>query len=113
VLIIRLVLALVFSSMDCRTEACADISGFKELMAGASDTRNEYRGRYQNFASWYSIRIPAGLKGYDGRDEPRHSGFGIGIGKNTQGVIFVSGDSLIVLTVFNGFGGVKMVGDGV
>jgi hypothetical protein len=61
-------------------------------MAGPRQSRNEFRGRYFNYASWYSVRLPKGLVGYDGRDQSHHNGFAIGIGKSPQSVVFVSGD---------------------
>src|SRR5712692_6823838 len=83
---------LLSAAANSQVGACDELSGFKQLMAGPPQSRYEYRGRYFNYASWYSVRIPRGLVGYDGRDQGRHNGFAVRIGKDSQSVVFVSGD---------------------
>jgi hypothetical protein len=38
------------------------------------------------------VRIPKGLTGYDGRNQARHNGFALALDKESQSVVFVSGD---------------------
>lgn len=90
-LIVYIVIGLV-SPLSGQALECDDSSGFKQLMAGPPQSRYKYRGRYVNLASGYSVRIPNGMTGYDGRGQSRHNGFALGVGKTTQGVIFVAGD---------------------
>jgi len=87
-LIISIVIGLLLSAVGSQD----DLAGFKRLMAGPPQSRYEYRGRYVNLAYEYSVRIPKGLTGYDGRDEARHNGFALALDKALQSVIFVSGD---------------------
>ena len=89
-LIIAIVFGLLFSFTGDQANACDDLSGVKQLMAGSPRSRYEYRGRYVNLAYKYSVRIPHGLTAYDGRDEPRHNGFVLPLGP--ESVIFASGD---------------------
>jgi hypothetical protein len=91
-LIISIVVGFLLSSAGSQAGVCDDLSGFKQLMAGPPRSRYEYRGRYVNWAYEYSVRIPKGLIGYDGRDEPRHNGFALAFDKELQSAIFVSGD---------------------
>lgn len=91
-MIISIVLGLLLSSAGNQPSACDDLSGFKQLMAGPRQSRYEYRGRYVNWAYQYSVQIPKGLTGYDGRREARHNGFALALGNASQSVIFVSAD---------------------
>lgn len=91
-LIISIAVGLLLSSTGSQADACDDLSGFKQLMAGPPRSRYEYRGRYVNWAYEYSVRIPKGLTGYDGRDQARHNGFALALDKGSQCVVFVSGD---------------------
>ncbi len=91
-LIISVVIGLLLSSVGGQVGACDDLAGFKQLMKGPPRSRYEYRGRYVNWAYGYSVRIPKGLTGYDGKDQARHSGFALALDKESQSVIFVSGD---------------------
>lgn len=91
-LIISIVIGLLLSSASNQAGVCDDLSGFKQLMTGPPRSRYEYRGPYVNLAYEYSVRIPKGLTAYDGRDEARHNGFALALGKPPQSVIFVSGD---------------------
>lgn len=91
-LIISIALSLLLSSGSNQPSACDDLSGFKQLMAGQTRSRYEYRGRYVNWPYEYSVIIPKRLKGYDGRAEDSHNGFGLALGAPLQSVIFVSGE---------------------
>src|SRR5215510_4486512 len=91
-LIISIVVGLLLSSAGSQAGACDDLSGVKQLMAGPPMSRYEYRGRYVNWAYEYSVRIPKGLTGYDGRDQARHNGFALALDQESQSVVFVSGD---------------------
>lgn len=91
-LMLSIVLGLLLSSARIQSRACGDLSVFNRLMAGPAGSRYEYRGRYVNLAYGYSVRIPKGVTACDGREEARHSGFALALGKTSQSVIFVSGD---------------------
>lgn len=91
-LITSIVFSLVLLSANNQVGICDDLSVFRQLMAGSPRSRYAYRGRYVNLAYKYSVRIPKSLTAYDGRDEPRHNGFALGLGKAPQSVIFVLGD---------------------
>jgi hypothetical protein len=92
-LIINIVVGLLLSYGGSQSDACDDLSGIKQLMAGPPWSRYEYRGRYVNWAYEYSVRIPKGITGYDSRDQPRHNGFALALDKEPQSVVFVMGDS--------------------
>jgi hypothetical protein len=91
-LIISIVVGLLLSSAGSQAGACDDLSGVKRLMAGPPLSRYECRARYVNWAYEYSVRIPKGLTGYDGRDQARHNGFALALDKESQSVVFVTGD---------------------
>jgi hypothetical protein len=91
-MLIICIISLLLLSASVQADACDDLSGIKQLMAGAAQSRYEYRGRYVNWAYEYTVRIPKGLTAYDGRYEARHSGFALPLGKELQSAIFVSGD---------------------
>jgi hypothetical protein len=91
-LIIGIVIGLLLSSASNQPSACNDFAAFKQLMTGPPRSRYEYRGRYVNWAYEYSVRIPKRLTAYDGRDQARHNGFALALGKASQSAIFVSGD---------------------
>src|SRR5258708_3369131 len=90
ILIANIIIGLA-SSLSGQGRECDEFSDFKQLMAGSSQSRYEYRGRYVNLASRYSVRIPNGMSGYDYRGQARHNGFALGVGK-IAGVVWVSGD---------------------
>lgn len=86
---ISIIICLLVLPTINQATACDDLSAFNQLMAGPPRSRYEYRGRYVNEAYEYSVRIPKGFTGYDGRKEANHNGFGLALGKVSQGVIFV------------------------
>jgi hypothetical protein len=90
VVIVTIVIGLA-SPLSGQSLECDDLSGFKQLMTVPPQSRYEYRGRYVNLASRYSVRIPIGMSGYDYRGQARHNGFALGVGK-IAGVVWVSGD---------------------
>jgi hypothetical protein len=87
-----IVITLFLSFIGNKSYACDDFAAFKHLMEGPPRSRYEYRGRYVNWAYEYSVKIPQGHTGYDGRDEANHSGFGLALGKSSQSYIFVIGE---------------------
>lgn len=89
-LIAIIVMGLLFSPSP-QTSSC-DGSAFQRLMAASPRARYEYRGRYVNWSYEYSVVIPQGLTGYDGRDEANHTGFGLALGKPPERFLFVKGE---------------------
>lgn len=84
------IIALLLSPAGRQAGACHDFP-FKRLLNGAP--RYAYRGRYVNDAYRYTVTIPRGLTAYDGREQARHSGFGLALGEPPQSFIFVRADS--------------------
>ena len=85
-LISGLVISLLLSASGYQSRPCNDLA-FKRLLKGYA--LNEYRGRYVNRAYEYSVVIPEGLTGHDGRGEANHAGFGIALGEPPESYIFV------------------------
>ncbi len=90
--IINVVIGLLILFAGNQPSDCNDFAMLKQLIENSPQSRHEYRGQYVNQAYKYSVRIPEGLTAYDGRDQARHNGFAIALGKEIQSVIFVSGD---------------------
>ena len=89
---IIIIIGLLLSSAGNQPGACDDFDAFKRLLEGTPRSRYEYRGRYVNWAYEYSVKIPQGLTGYDGRNEANHSGFGLALDKSSQRYSFVMGE---------------------
>ena len=88
-LIIGTIMGVLLSYPCSQYSACDD---FKELLKVPPRSRYEYRGRYVNLTYEYSVLIPKGLTGYDGRDETNHEGFRLALGKRLRSLIFVRGE---------------------
>ncbi len=54
--------------------------------------RREYRGRYQNKASGYSVVIPENLVGYETVNPLYQRGFGLILGSERESYIYVNGE---------------------
>lgn len=88
-LAVVIIIGLLLTPAAGRAGACDDFP-FKRLLNGAP--RYAYRGRYVNRAYEYTVLIPGGLTGYDGRDEARHDGFGLALGEPPRSFIFVQAE---------------------
>lgn len=90
-LIANIITGVIWLAVGTQISACGDFP-FKRLMEGAPQTRYKYRARYENGAYQYSVVIPKGFTGYDGRDQASHEGFGIVLGKPPAGYILARGE---------------------